>query len=68
MSGCEWNPATNEPAYETDEHTRTTPAVVSVGRNGDWHLCASCAALPRFKRFTSRSPVLRARRTEGEKA
>jgi hypothetical protein len=28
-------------------------ATVSLG-NGDWHLCAACAALPAFERFKVR--------------
>jgi hypothetical protein len=28
-------------------------ATVSLG-NGEWHLCASCAALPAFERFKVR--------------
>jgi hypothetical protein len=34
-------------------------ATVVVGSTGDWHLCEDCARLPRFKRFTSRRPLVK---------
>lgn len=59
---CEWNPEANSPAEA--EHWRrigvrspgcANPAVWSVGAGtNNWHLCESCAALPRFKRYRSR--------------
>ena len=60
MSKCEWNPERNEPAQEYRRVDGSilhlgcnNEAELSVGANGQWHLCRSCAALPRFKRFTS---------------
>ncbi len=54
-SGCEWNPTTSEPAKQGDPpHAE---AVVSVGADGRWHLCESCAALPKFKRLRVRKPL-----------
>jgi len=55
--GCEWNPAADAPAHCGEHHTRTVQSAVIVGSNGQWRLCESCAALPRFKRFKSRQPV-----------
>jgi len=54
-SACEWNPVTSEPAKEGD--VPHAAAVVSVGADGRWHLCESCAALPKFKRLRVRRPV-----------
>lgn len=34
-------------------------ATLSVGANGEWHLCEKCAALPAFKRYRNRAPVSR---------
>ena len=51
IDGCEWNPATDAPAYDTDDHHRLVPAEVLVGANGKYRTCSSCADLPRFKRF-----------------
>jgi hypothetical protein len=49
---CEWDPEENAPGYVGDAHN--APADVVVGSNGEWHLCSSCAALPRFKRYRKR--------------
>lgn len=56
---CEWHPAADRPAIIGD--APHADATVSLG-DGDWHLCAACAALPRFARFTMRRPL---RRPEG---
>jgi hypothetical protein len=56
---CEWNPKAGCPALLTDEPHGD--ATVSVGPNGEWHLCARCAALPAFALFT----VRKALRSEG---
>jgi hypothetical protein len=53
---CEWNPAAELPRREGD--ARHGDATVSLG-DGEWHLCAACAALPRFARFTARRPITR---------
>ena len=54
---CEWNPSENRAAYDIDDHYLNTPARVIVGADGQWRLCESCAALPRFKRFRKRVPI-----------
>lgn len=59
MSGCEWDPERNDLAFGTDHHHQTSPATMIVGANGQFRLCDSCAALPRFKRFRVRKPVRR---------
>lgn len=51
MSACEWDPVRNVASDGDEYHAEAT---VSVGANGQWHLCAECAALPWFKRFRSR--------------
>jgi hypothetical protein len=51
-SVCEWNPKTNQPATLEDEFHDMAALVVGAFEN--WHLCTSCAALPRFKRFSKR--------------
>jgi len=55
MSDCEWDPMLGEPA----KVGRGCPnkAALSVGAHGEWHLCRSCAALPRFKRYKVRKPL-----------
>lgn len=49
---CEWDPAGNRPAPHGPTHAEATLSV-GTGTN-NWHLCASCAALPRFKRLRRR--------------
>lgn len=49
---CEWNPEAGRGSYEGEGCPN--PAAVSVGHQGSWHLCDSCAALPRFKRYKVR--------------
>lgn len=57
MSRCEWSPADNRPAlYSGDSHKAEATISVGTGKN-NWHLCASCAALPRFKRLRRRVPL-----------
>jgi hypothetical protein len=52
-ASCEWNPAADRPALDTDPSHG--PAVVSLrGYDGGIHLCAACATLPRFRRFKAR--------------
>lgn len=66
MSGlCEWDPARNQPAEATMRRGKFASyrgcdevATLSVGTGaGNWHLCESCAALPRFKRYRRRVPL-----------
>ena len=52
---CEWDPGREAPA--THFGPCYNEAVWSVGANGEWHLCHSCAALPRFKRFRKRTGI-----------
>jgi hypothetical protein len=54
---CEWDPEHNMPARDlTGRYFSgcTNEATQSVGRAENWHLCDSCAALPRFKKFRYR--------------
>lgn len=53
---CEYNPSADRPAYSNEVHA---VAEWVVGANGQWRLCDSCAALPKFKRFTHRLPIRR---------
>lgn len=46
---CEWWPDGDGPATGRDGEYCPNEAVWSVGRAENWHLCESCAALPRFK-------------------
>lgn len=46
---CEWNPTLNAAASSDD--APHGDAVWCVGAQGQWHLCDSCAQLPRFARF-----------------
>ena len=60
MRLCEWNPVKNEPAIESSGTPRAedgclNEATLAVGFRGDWHLCASCAALPAFARYQRRA-------------
>lgn len=57
--GCEWEPTADRPAYDSDEHSLETPAEIMVGAGAPWLLCASCAELPRFKRFRVRKAIVR---------
>lgn len=60
---CEWNPKFNEPAkVDAGLHLGCqNETVLSVGRGkNNWHLCASCAALPRFARLKVRTPLKKA--------
>lgn len=56
MSKCEWNPvehcAAEEPSKAFDCQNEAT---LSVGADGQWHLCQSCATDPYFKRFKTRA-------------
>lgn len=53
---CEWDPEHDRPTLgEGDAHAQ---AEVVLGR-GAWRLCASCASLPRFRRYKLRRPIER---------
>jgi hypothetical protein len=66
---CEYDPVRGRPAkmipvgrQSNGELSCTSTgcpneATVSVGANGQWHLCESCAALPYSKRFRKRMPL-----------
>jgi hypothetical protein len=54
---CEWDPERSMPACEVGGKYYSgckNEANQSVGRAENWHLCDSCAALPRFKKFRYR--------------
>lgn len=53
MSQCEWDPDLKKPARAESGCKRSAVFGVGTGRN-NFHLCESCAALPRFKRFKKR--------------
>lgn len=56
-SDCEWNPTAGRAALSGDpSHGEAT---VCVGAKGLWHLCATCAALPRFNVYRTRKPLPR---------
>lgn len=55
MADCEWNPVADREAFVGDPpHGQAT---VMVGTDGKYHLCESCARLPRFARFRVRRPL-----------
>lgn len=50
---CEWNPDAGRAAFSNEQGH--APATILVGRGSpNWHLCESCAALPRFARYKKR--------------
>lgn len=59
---CEWWPEQDRPAEEVPgrpDSRKGCPneTAWSVGVAKNWHLCDSCAALPRFARMRSRKPL-----------
>lgn len=48
VNTCEWDPQNDCEA--TVANGCQSQATVSLGR-GKWHLCDSCAGLPRFRRY-----------------
>lgn len=48
---CEWWPTKDEPATGVEGEGCDNDAVHSVGAKVQYHLCDSCAALPRFARM-----------------
>lgn len=58
MSLCEWDPAAHSAAeLQMIRDGLAEPvgclneAVIALGHKGEWHLCATCAELPRFRRY-----------------
>jgi hypothetical protein len=51
---CEWWPAEDQPATGVPGEACPNLATLSVGAGNNWHLCDSCAALPRFRRLRRR--------------
>ena len=59
---CEWDPVAGVPSSVLRGRLILgcgNRAELIVGANGKWRLCASCAALPKFKRFRKRKPIAR---------
>lgn len=54
---CEWNPATKRPATNLDPWHSDAEFV--VGHDGQWRLCAECAALRCFARLKKRMRIVR---------
>lgn len=48
---CWWWPERDAPATGVDGQGCNNTAVLSIGARENWHLCESCAALPRFRRM-----------------
>lgn len=58
---CEFNPVANNASYGgAMEGDCENEATVCLGTNPSWHVCDSCAALPRFSRYRRRVPLRRA--------
>lgn len=58
MSECEYNPVTHGPACLPPlPGDCKNEADLMVGAKGEWHICATCAALPEFKKFRVRRPL-----------
>lgn len=57
LEECEWDPTRGEPALAREPSHAWSE--VSLGAKGEWHVCRSCAALPRFKRFRVRKDLKR---------
>jgi hypothetical protein len=55
---CEYNPARQRPATDPpSEGDCPNDAAVSLGADGAYHVCASCADLPELKRYRVRTPL-----------
>lgn len=54
---CEWNPKKERPADSASEENCRNEATVSTGSRpeNNFHLCASCAERPFFRRMKKRS-------------
>lgn len=56
MSRCEFNPTTGEPSSDpANPGDCRNEAAFSVGHDGQWHVCADCAALPFFRKYRKRT-------------
>jgi len=65
MGDCEWAPIADRASFGGDDaYACPNQAELSVGSDGRWHLCSSCAALPRFSRFRSRKPLRKPKQQE----
>lgn len=53
LDPCDWDPEHDDLAY-SDGAGCPNEAVWSVGSKTNYHLCDSCARLPRFKAFRKR--------------
>jgi hypothetical protein len=53
---CEWNPTRNRLTW-SNENDCPNRATVCLGHNPSYHLCDSCASLPRFKRYRKRTSL-----------
>lgn len=56
ISRCWWDPEHNQGAEPLGSGCQNE-ATVELGSRGEWSLCETCAALPRFKRFRTRYPL-----------
>lgn len=55
---CDWLPSKNRPAL-ADEPAHAAATLAVSGRFDTWHLCDSCALLPRFVRHGYTSKALK---------
>jgi hypothetical protein len=52
---CEYNPVTRGPSCIPPlPGDCKNDATLMIGAKGEWHICASCAALPEFKKYRVR--------------
>jgi hypothetical protein len=52
LGPCEWDPTVG--AASSVAHGCPNKATLSLGSDGSWHVCGSCAALPRFRKYRVR--------------
>jgi hypothetical protein len=58
---CEWDPKTGKEVFANSDHCAPSEVrVVDPVDRDDYYLCAGCAALPAFAKFTVREPYGRA--------
>lgn len=61
MNLCEWDPKNDRPATAGGRTLYAgcgNEALVSVGKEGKWHLCACCVLLPRFRKLKVHVPLV----------